>query len=285
MVDLDFNTILDVSSIIWDREEYDKNKSFYYTLLPKLSALLIELDKAKTKIVIRNSLVNEMLREFPYSSIQGDFWASGNQVYAFLGGIGSKMINYDEIITEGLTSEPNQIQLYFKEDVKNEVNFLLSEIHNNVNDTNVFFSFKDLCCSTPLKTLIDDDSNSHKTIIADRGNELADFLSYFRLKFEHKPKHNKASYRTLEAWDECKNKGGFESQLSCYDGDPEFAQELLDNRYDKCFGNDFYYSYDYNNNFYVIFRITEKNIYHAYDMYDIQRIPEEVRTHFNIHKY
>lgn len=286
MVDQDFNTVLDISAIIWDKEDYSENNHHYYTFLPKLSELLIKLERSNTRILMRSTLLGEMVNEFPYSLLPNELWASSAQVYSFLGNIGSIIINYNDSTVDGITSFPNQVKSYFSNNVKTEVNYLLTEIHTKFNKQNTFFSFSSLFnCTDSLQTTINCQKKVHRTIIADKEDILENFLSSFHLIFKHSQKHDKAEHKTREAWNNTDEKNDFESQLSCYDGDSTGSQELLDTRYNKLFGNKYYYSYDSINEVYVVFRMTNNNIYHAYDMYDIERVPQEVKEHFHIWKY
>ncbi len=279
----DFNTVLDVSAIIWSEENYNEQ---YYTLLPKLSSLLIKIEKANTKVLMRKELLKEIVNAFPYANIPNELWAIGSQVYSFFGNIGSVLIGYEDSILTGITSFPNQIKPYFTEMIETEVNYLISEIHSKNSSQNVFFTFSSLFESAEcLQTIVEHNTCTHCTIISDSGNSLEDFLSGFKLIFEHHAKHDKAEHKTREKWNETENKRDFESQLSCNNGDSTLAQELLDLRYNKCYGNNYFYSYDTINEVYVVFRKTERNIYHGYDMYDIERVPQEVKNHFRIWKY
>ncbi len=41
---MEFNTVLDISSIIWNKEDYDSNTNEYYKLISSVSTLLEKLE-------------------------------------------------------------------------------------------------------------------------------------------------------------------------------------------------------------------------------------------------
>jgi len=279
---MNFNTVLDISSIIWDEADYDTNKYQYYNLLSGISTLLVELEKKKPKILLRNELLKEITNAFPFDKIPNDFWAIGNQIYSFLGNIGSNITTYPNQIIPDITSIPNLIKAYYNDTTQNEVYYMISKIHSDTN-TNVYFTFNYLWgdSDTKLKTEVGEELREYETIISDKENELEDFFAKFKLIFEHHSKHDKKPNNTKEKWEEADNKDRFVSRLSCYNGmDNIRPQEILDKKYRMKFG-DCYYSYDTENEVYVIFRFTRLNIYHGYDEYNIERIPKKVRKHFN----
>jgi hypothetical protein len=140
-------------------------------------------------------------------------------------------------------------------------------------------------CGCVLKTEAESYLHTHKTVVADEGTSLEDFFSSFEMSFEHHAKHDKSIHKTRDAWEASDNKDGFVSQLSCYCGNTDKPQKLLDLRYKKPDNKSFYYSYDADNNVYVVFRKTRNNIYHAYDEYNIEKVPHEVKKSFGIWKY
>jgi len=216
---MQFNAVIDISSIIWQESDYNLNKHHYYNLLKSISLFLKKFKKEKPIVLIRDELLREMSISFPSSQIPNDFWYVTQQVYSFLADSESNFISYPSNITPNLVSIPNIVKPYYIKTVVSEVNYLLSKMNR-------------------------------------------------------------------DAWNVSDDKGNFESQLSCYcDNDASIVQDILDKRCKTCFGNNSYYGYDSLNNVYVVFRITLNNIYHAYDMYDIERVPQEVKKEFNIWRY
>lgn len=277
---MNFNAVLDISSIIWDEVDYDANNYQYYNLLSGISTLLVELEKEKPKILLRNELLKEMTNAFPFDKIPNDFWAIGNQIYSFLGNIGSNITTYPNQIIPDITSIPDLIKAHYNDTTQNEVYYLISKIHSDTN-TNVYFTFKYLWgdSDTKLKTEVGKEIQEYETIVSDKENELEDFLAKFKSIFEHNHRHDKTIYNTKEKWDEAEDRDGFVSRLSCYNGEDDvIPQKLLDNglKSGEC-----YYNYDSANAVWVVFRCHLKNKYHGYDENNPEKIPNKVRKHFN----
>ncbi len=280
-----FKVVLDISSIIWDEDAFKANKSEYYNLIFGVSELLEKIEKEGLNVLIRDELQYFMIEEFPFDRLPDKFYEFGNIVYSFLANVGSHFITYSDTTIGGLVSIPNQIKSHFKDSTKKEIGYLMSNIHSENESTSVYFTFKYLWNGNDqLKTKTKCKTNTYETIIADNGN---DFFEKFKLIFEHKDqKHNCSIHKNRDAWNKSNDKGAFQSQLSCFhDKNTKIVQGILDKRYFKYFGNEYYYGYDDVNDVYVVFRKTRKNIYHAYDMYDIERVPQEVKKKFNIWKY
>jgi len=286
---MQFNAVIDVSSIIWDEEDYDLNKHHYFNLLKGLSLFLGKLKKEKPIILMRDELLWEMSRSFPASRIPTGFWYIIEQVYSFLANSESNFRSYPDNITPNLVSIPNLVKPRYDTPVKAEVNYLLSKIHTEEDGENVYFTFQYLWGNEEkLKTQLGVNSKEYQTIVADRKvnpdenlTELDDFFSRLKPNFEHYDKHDKDPNKTKEAWEKSNDKKNFISQLTCYNGiDNIRPQEIFDLRYPERFGNR-YYSYDSENEFYVTFMLTRLNIFHAFDEYNVHRIPDKVRKHFN----
>lgn len=285
MIRQQFIPSIDVSSIIWDKHHYTANRFQYRNLLLGLSEMIRALENLK--ILVSAGLQSELINGFPYSEISkkdNDLWVNIDSLYDFLSKIGSKAIAYDRIKVEELKSIPNQIKEHFNDNTKSEVCSLISYFHKNPDETRVYFSFDMFWNKSNMLITELDKEEEHAAVIVDRGNELKDYLNQFLLKFEHKEKHDISIYGNKEAWLNRDINEVFISQLSCINKGDEEAQRLLEKRYDVSFGNESYYSYDSIDEVYVVFRKTGKNVYHAHDEYDIQSIPKEVLTHFNVLK-
>ncbi len=277
---MDFNIVLDISSIIWDEANYNANKHKYYNLLSGVSTLMVKLEKEMPTILLRDELLIEMTNTFPSNKIPNEFWAIVNQVYSFLGRIRSSIITYSDHIIPDIVSIPNLIKAHYKDTTKNEIKYLISKIHSDTELQNIYFTFKYLWNGVDkLKTEVDGDAKEYETIISDNENELEDFFAKFKSIFEHYPKHDKMLYNTKEKWEEAEDKDGFVSRLSCYNGEDDvISQELLDNglKSGEC-----YYNYDSVNEVWVVFRCHLDNKYHGYDENNPEKIPNKVRKHFN----
>lgn len=289
---MQYNAVIDVSSIIWDREDYETNKHDYYNLLFSISSFLTKLLKEKPTILIRDELLLKMASTFPAREIPSEFWAIVGQVYSFLGKSESKFRSYPDNITAHLISIPSLLNTYFDISVKAEVNYLISKIHTDEEDENVYFTFEYLWGENgQLKTQLGPIVKEYQTVVADRKvvlditkTELDVFFASLRPVFEHNRKHDKTGYNSREFWEKSDNKLGFVSQLSCYNGyDTIKPQEILNKRYPQKIDSR-YIGYDEDNGVFVVFRNHGENKYHGYDEYNEdnhEKIPLKVRAHFN----
>ena len=280
-----FVAVIDPATIVWDKNDYKINSHHYIGVLDSYSSLISNLEKYP--ILLSNNLLELILFEFPYSETQGELWALANRVSTFFSNLQSRTIAYGNANINRISSTPNQIKSHFTNNLKNEVSCLISYCHNNKDENRVYFSFKHFWNSSNiLKTESKNIEVEHIVVIADRNNELSELFDQLTLEFQHKsPKHDLSQYKNKSAWltSSWPEKDDFESQLSCLANGT--AQNLLDERLDIIFGNERYYSYDYDNDIYVVFRITSNNIFHGHDEYNINNIPQEVKNHFRIFKY
>lgn len=289
MNNANFNIVLDASSIIWDKDNYENNKHEYYKLVGSIPFFLEELEsflaKGNSKILLRAEFLNEMFNGFPFDVLPNEFYDFGSQIYAFLSKIGSKLSIYSDKALDGLISNPNLVHDYYTDTTKKELNYLLTAMHTIDVPRSIYFTYQYLWKGDKddLKTEREEDFVTYETVLAD--NEIKVFFGKFKLIFEHhSKKHFKAAHKTREAWESeewKKNGGDFISQLSCYDesGNSNKPQEILDKSIKV--SDSVYIGYDDDNKEYVVFRLTGKNIFHAYDEYDHERIPNEVKKHFN----
>lgn len=277
---MDFYTVLDISAIIWDREDYNSaNRHQYYSLVNSVLKLLDKLKKEQPKILLRKELLSELINNFPSDELPHNFYEFSIGIYDFLGIIGSNVITYPDNMVPDLMSIPDLVKPHYNETTKNEVYYLISAIHTDDETENVYFTFQYLWDDDEdkLKTQVEDNSKEYETIICDNGTQLKDFFNKFKPVFEHNPKHDKTPYNDKAAWESSDSKSGFISRLSCYNGtDNDRPQELLNSavKYENIYIN-------YDGEHWVIFRCHLDNKYHGYDEYDSNQIPEEVKKQFN----
>lgn len=278
-----FFVVLDISSIIWNRADYEANTHNYYELAEHISQLIEVLQRERPEILLRNELLYEIVNGFPFDVLPKHFESFGTLVYLFLSSIGSNLITYPAYKIPNIVSIPNMSKTHYSDNTKIEITYLVSKIHIDDEIKNVFFTFSYLCGKIDkLRTKEGENSKEYDTIVADRGDNLEKFFANLKPKFEHNPKHNKSPHKTREAWEAAENKREFISQLTCYNGiDNKRPQQLLDKaiKVEDCF-----ISYDDDKEVWVVFRCHEQNKYHGYDEYDENnptKIPIAVRTHFN----
>ena len=276
---------IDTSAIIWDNNDFENNKHHYYDLAKKMNVLFEELPKEDINILLRSELQEEMM-VFLFSELPKEFYFVGLSVSSFFDRITGKLITYPNDVLDDLESLPNQVKKYFNPNTQNEVKYLLSKMHSEKCKPS-YITYEYLWNNNDsLKTIVDEKEKEHNTIIADKGNDLQQYIDSITPRFEHNPKHNCKQNNSKEYWLEHKDEiAKFKSRLSCYNGKDNFEpQRILDERYPDVI-DDCYYGWDNNNEVYVVFRRTNSNIFHAHDEYDINEIPNKVKKHFNIWKY
>lgn len=285
---MDFQIVLDVSSVIWDEADFNDNKHHYYKLLDGLSRLLFRFEKENPQFLLRQELLDKMISHFPFKDISNEFWAIGEQVYSFLGKA-KIMKTYPTVAIPDIESIPDLIKPHYNVDTQSEIKLLLSKMHSDEELQSVYFTFEYFWGDYDrLMTSVSEDSKEYETIISDKKNkneiyEFDAFFEKFKLIFEHHSKHNKSPKRSKEAWLKADDKKGFVSQLTCYDGNNDKPQVILDSAIKL---GEKYYGYDEENQVWVVFQRThnDKNIWHGYDEYnenDHKKIPPEIKKHFN----
>ena len=88
---MEFNTVFDISSIIWQEDKFDANSYQYYKLLYGVSSLFEKFSKEKPNILIRKELSYQIMCCFPFERIKNlkkynnNFWDIGRVVFYFFG--------------------------------------------------------------------------------------------------------------------------------------------------------------------------------------------------------
>lgn len=283
MANKDYIAVLDASLFVWDIADYKGNEHDYRLILDSISDMVIKL--SDQSFLVTKEFINELIHYFPYSDLPESLWEFGNIIYKFFQKLFGKVINADSTI-ENLVSFPNQKKPYFSSSLKIEVNKLLNHLYQNDAKNHIYFSSLRFWDDTDTLKLLNTNSKKVRAILIDKENRLKDFISECRLIFDHHTKHDCSEHKNLDAWLRRDINQKFDSQLSSFcNGDNIKVQNILDRRYDQCFGNENYFGFDKVNGVYAKFRLTNANIYHAHDEYDINNIPEEVKNHFSIHKY
>jgi len=263
--------VLDISSIVWDENDFSQNQSFYYCLASEFIIFIQAFENCKNlKFVARNELLNNIRGQFPYSiPDSAQLFTFKKRALQFLSN--NRTVTYAADNNSTINSIPDICHNYFRVPLKIEVKYLLSEIHNTENY--IFCTFRSRWQNnTNLKT-INTTTKEHNTIIHGSGNQtIQDFYNNtFRNIFEHNPKHDKSKGKRLE-------NGVMVSPLSCFDGnDLTVPQNLLDNAVKN--GNE-YYNYDDVNQIFVCFKCHLDNKYHGYDE-DLNSVPQKIREEFH----
>lgn len=267
---MSFIAVIDISSIIWDQEDYETNTVQYYELKNSIITLIEKFKKEKPFILIRPELVNEMIKGFPYDKMPTHFWEFGNIVYSFLGDIEFSKRIYYETKNDEVESVPNIIKAYFKPSTKDEVKYILTHNHTKRECSSVYFTFRYLWednynLTTSIHGLT---PQENETIIIDKNDGLDVFFQKFKRIFEHSSKHHKGH-----------EPGDYISPLSCYDGhNKSIPQKYLD---ESVLNGKKYYNFDTENKVYVVFFCTHENVYHGHDEIDRNKIPPAILKHYN----
>lgn len=265
---MSYVAVLDASSFVWDKADYEVNSAPYYDLKKSLIEFINKVEAERPHILLRSELLNQMLQLFPYD-LPGAFTPFKNIVLAFLGKIGSELIQYNSDDSFSATSNPNIIKAHFSEQMVQEIKYLLNEMHINNSRTPIYFTFKYLWGGNGnLKTIVaDGPGKEYQTIVSDDGDELNKYFAGIKKVFVHSTKHHEGN-----------EQGDYVSPLTCYKNkDNTIPQKHLDNSMQV--GRK-HYSYDTDNRVYVVFFCTGGNEYHAHDEINLNKIPAKVRIKF-----
>lgn len=272
---------LDFSSFYWDEEDYNLNTTKYYDLTEELKNLILILDKEKPNILLRDSLLEEIQINFPYNKIpkkgRGAFITL---VKSFLSN--TNFISYSTL-TEKIISKPNLIKSHFNENMKNEIDYLISEMHLDSDKKNIFITFDYLWKKNGnLETVVGDTIKNYETIISDIPNAINLFFDELKPKFEHNSKHDCEEHKSKERFELRDTTKDFVSQLTCFKNQKQaIAQRILDKAIK--FESE-YIGYDEVNDYWVRFKCHRKNLYHGFDEYDDEneeKIPLEIKRKFH----
>jgi len=267
-----YKSIIDISSIIWNPEDYDSNTSEYFKLKESIVSLIKSIKSEKPFIVLRTELLYELINGFPYNKMPNSFNEFGTLVYEFLGSIPEA----NRIIFAGKKSElsslPDIVKAYFNANTQLEANYLITYLHTDRAVPNVYFTFQYLHGSPDALTTF---QNSNKpseviteTILSDDVVKLEAFFRKYKRIFEHNPKHHAGQAQ-----------GEYISPLSCFkDNNPSIPQKYLE---EGILDGSKYYHFDLENNVYVVFLPTKDNIYHGHDETNRNKIPPSIRKQFN----
>ena len=267
---------IDIGAFIWDKTSFNSNPDSFYDLAQAISYVFVKLEGIDCRICLRDDLQELIFDNFPWENIsathlrefqillQQVFSRKGDSIFSFEGNSQGK-----------ITSNPNLIRDYFVSEVQDEVNILISFLHN---ENNIFFiTFNEIWNSeTDLKTISETGNKEHQTISCDLSSIDDQFDRLYPI-FVHSPKHDIKANNDFSHWQKASDKSRFASRLSCHKN-ANSAQEILNKGIKD---GDRIYSYDSKHDYYVTFMWTEKNIYHGYDEYDVNRIPKKIKDHFN----
>ena len=203
-----YKSVVDISAIIWNPEDYDKHTSRYYKLKDSIINLLESLKREKPFIVLRHELLSELINGFPYNRMPNSFYAFGNIVFDFL----TSIPQANRVVFMGANSDvvsiPDIVKEYFNANTQMESNYLITYLHTERQISNTYFTFQYLhgskdeliTCNANLEGKL-----TTETIFADDLVGIENFFKKYRRIFEHSPKHSPGHEHGDEA-----------SPLSCF---------------------------------------------------------------------
>ena len=267
---VNFTPIIDVSSIIWDINDFNLNEPKYHKLKADVTGLFCVLENKGLKFLLRKNLINEIRGGFPIYALPPDFSALNEIVQSFFANI--TIIEYSDLVDPSIQSIPDLKKSFYEISTKEEICHLVSRIHTGDEIEKIYFTFEMLWTRGSKLVTLDSASNQfeHNTIISDDATKIEKTLERFELKFEHHTKHER-----IRGYYEAG--GELISPFSCYDGVSNAAQKLLN---DAIKFEDNYFNFDEDYEVYVRFIKTKDNIYHAHDISDEKELPPEIISKF-----
>lgn len=266
---MNFAAILDISTFVWNQEDFKENKHYYYRLIDLAPMVYEQVKDNRVPILLREQLCELLMSDFPYRSIYEINSDYCNLTLSFL--TSTEWFPYDDGDASIVSISPNIKKDHFSDGLKKESDSQI--IHLCLNEAagykflayNYFHNHNENLLITTQTSPIEIDSLWYQS-----EDDVIQFFEKYKIKFEHNPKHDQ--YKA----------GGRVSPLSCYnerEGDTTKAQNLLDTSY--LISND-YYNFDAENGVYVRFVRTGDGTYHGFDVSDEgSNIPNEIKSKFN----
>jgi hypothetical protein len=269
---METKVVLDISSIVWDENNFNTNQSLYYILKSEVILFIQAFEKCnQLKFVARNELLDNIRQLFPYKVCdEHKMFDFQRRILQFLAT--KKTISYSTVNSANIYSVPNINYAYFSNDFKIEIGYLITEIHNS-SDKHIFCTFSTLWQNhSNLKTNNGNQKEHHTVIHGITNSTIEDYyLQNIRNTFDHNPKHDRIKGKRIE-------NGVWVYPLTCFDGqNSSIPQSFLDNA--VRFENDLY-NYDGVNQTFVCFKSHLDNKFHGYDE-DINNVPKKIREEFH----
>ncbi len=125
---VNFTPIIDISSIIWDKNDFKVDKYKYYDLKTKVTTLFEILENQKLKFLLRDELINEIRGHFPINDVSNDFYDFYGLVQSFFSKI--DFIQYPASTDLVIQSIPDLKKKRFEDSTNDEIQHLITRIHN-----------------------------------------------------------------------------------------------------------------------------------------------------------
>ncbi|GAA4339718.1 hypothetical protein [Flaviaesturariibacter amylovorans] len=251
--------LLDTSLLIWDKESFEANRPSYYRLMSTLPSLFDGLIKYNVPILLKGELGVEVFTSFPYDKIPNEHISFQTATLNFLSK--ANFVDFTRVNGHTITSDPNQIKGHFNDNVKEEVQALITYIHADNQPNKWIITHEEFWPPEKESLLL---RNSYDCLVerfeAESEKDLYNRLGVFKRLFDHHNKHDAFNSGGKDS------RGEEVSGLSCYnerDRDTTSAQDILDKAFEF---EGMLLGYDRKNGTYVEFRHTTANLYHAHDV-------------------
>jgi len=217
-----YKSVIDISSIIWNPDDYDSNTAEYFRLKESIMSLIKSFKSEKPFIVLRTELLYELINGFPYNKMPHSFNEFGILVYEFLSSIPVS----NRIIFAGQESEisslPDIVKAYFNDNTQLEAHYLITYLYTDREIPNVYFTFQYLYGFSEALATFPNSSKSAtvvtETILSDNVERLETFFRKYKRIFDHNPKHHPGN-----------EQGDYISPLSCFrDNNSSVPQKYLE---------------------------------------------------------
>ncbi|MDR2929162.1 MAG: hypothetical protein LBV41_13345, partial [Cytophagaceae bacterium] len=273
---MEAKVVLDMSSIVWDENHFQTDPALHYNLAREVILFIQAFESCRNlRLVARTELLNNALNLFPYNIAKNrrELFDFKRRTQMFLSNRLSNSVSYG-IDSTVINSQPNICCSYFAPDLKTEIGYLITEMHNN-SEKHIFYTFATRWQSNNNLKTINGGEKEHQTVIHKDSSSTIEkyYLNNVGNVFEHNPKHDSCKGKRKEG-------GEWIYPLSCYDErkkDTSAPQQLLDIA--RQYGGE-YYSYDTHNCTFVCFKNHQDNKYHGYDE-DLNNVPQKIREEFH----
>ena len=263
--------VLDISSIVWDENDFDINPTLHYKLASEVILFIQAFENCQNlRLVARTELLSNVMNLFPYKiTNRRELFDFKRRTQQFLSNRFRDIISYNADNTV-VSSMPNICYNYFSADLKTEICYLITEIHNNT-EKHIFCTFGTRWeNNNNLKTIYNNEKEHHTVIHKDSNPTIEKYyLNNIRNIFEHNSKHDSRKGKRKE-------NNEWIYPLSCYDErkkDTTIPQQFLDTS--KRYGDE-YYNYDTKNKTFLCFKNHGDNFYHGHDE-DRNNVPQKIK--------
>lgn len=272
--------ILDLEMLLWNEEMFQQNSALYQSLIGPITRLLTQFRKAKTVVLISETLMAEISAGFPLATAEGEHPLFKKIMNTFLRQV--RFSNFSFQTDSDLETTPNIKKSHFNEKTNIELDRIIAKVFESGSGSHTFFSF------TGIWVGGEDEINIQKAtfetvkvevVVSDKEAALEYFTRKEKVFDKEYEKHHIQNDGLV--WTGNRKV----SPLSCYAGrNVERCQEVLDGAESDSNPNN-KRMYRRFNDKWQVFRPSfggepnyrGNNVYHGHDEDDEERIPLEIR--------